>query len=132
MSPAEREFLEARRRWAKQLEPQLAIALNKRPGAWAAYYLLRATKSYQATQAQGAKGVMAVQSEVFQALLKTLEEPGWKSIIRLEADCGRNFDLISPWSDGPSGFAETIARVFKIDMPAAPKLDIVVTARRKP
>jgi ParB family chromosome partitioning protein len=122
---ANREWQIAVREWTKSLEPKLAATLAKKPGAWVMFHLLTESPLYKATQGGNDKARAKAMNDPRLARAINLAAGGASlaSIIELEKICGRNLDLINPWYDGQSGWAERVAKNWGIDHGTPPVVE---------
>jgi len=127
---ANREWQMAVREWTKSLEPKLAAALAKTPGAWVMFHLLTESPLYKATQGGNDKAKAKAMNDPRLARAVNLAAGGASlaSIIELEKICGRNLDLINPWYDGQSGWAERVAKNWGIDHGHPPVVEDFLSA----
>lgn len=118
---AERAYQQALRDRAKALEPAVAEALAAMPGGWACFHLLRQTEAFRATRQQDRRRAsLAASSPEIDRALRCVRFPCWKSVLRLEALCGRQYGLLDPFYDGPSGMADRIAAALGIEVDPPP------------
>jgi ParB-like chromosome segregation protein Spo0J len=120
-----------RERVAKH-EPAFAKKLNAKPGLWAAFTLLRASKPYEATQhwdkPKAAKAAKAPQ--LVQAAQLLAGDP-LPAIVELEKLCGRHVGLFDKHRDGNSGFFDLVAGVLGVDVGTPPVLEDFMASARK-
>lgn len=118
---AERQWKDAMRARVKTIEPKLAKALAKTPGAWSIYMLFRATKLFGETR--GSKAAKFVESPGMAALLKLLSTPNWAALLEIEKQCGRQFALLDEWKDAENGMADKIAAALGVEVDAPPTVE---------
>ena len=130
MEQAHSQWREAIQGYAKTLEPKLAAALAKTPGAWVMYHLLIESPLFRATQSGNDKARAKAMNDPRLARAVNLAAGGASlaSIIELEKLCGRNLDLINPWYDGQSGWAERVARNWNIQHGTPPVVEDFLSA----
>lgn len=118
---AERRYAQVLRGRAKAIEPEIAGALVNVPGAWAVFAMFKSTELFRATRQQDRrKAVQAAGVPEMDAALRCLSRPSWKSVLELEALCGRQYGLLDPFYDGPSGMADRIAAALGIELDPPP------------
>jgi hypothetical protein len=127
---AHAQWREAIEKWARALEPKLAATLAKKPGAWVMFHLLTESPLFRATQSANEKARAKAMNDPRLARAINLAAGGASlaSIIELEKICGRNLDLINPWYDGQSGWAERVARNWGIDHGHPPVVEDFLSA----
>lgn len=125
---ANQAWLNATREWAKALEPAIAAALAKKPGAWSVYTLIRKSKPYEKTRnhnptlaAKAAGAVDFLQLVNLLALDKS--DLAVEHLVKIEKQCGTRLTLIEPWYDGPSGVAGLFADALNIEHDPQPSLE---------
>lgn len=125
MEQAHSQWREAIQVYAKTLEPKLAAALAKTPGAWVMYHLLIESPLFRATQSGNDKARVKAMNDPRLARAINVAAGGVSlaSIIEMEKLCGRTLNLIEPWYDGPSGWAERVARNWNIQHDAPPVVE---------
>lgn len=122
---AEGEWSKAMVEYARKLEPKLAAALAKTPGAWVMYHLLIESPLYRATQGGSDKAVAKAMNDPRLARAINLASGGVSlaSILELEKLCGRNLNLLDTWYDGESGWADRVAKNWNIPHDAPPVVE---------
>jgi hypothetical protein len=127
---AQAQWREAIQAYAKTLEPKLAAALNSKPGAWVMFHLLTESPLFRATQGHNEKARAKAMNDPRLARAVNLAAGGASlaSIIELEKLCGRNLDLINPWYDGQSGWAERVAKNWNIQHATPPVVEDFLSA----
>jgi uncharacterized ParB-like nuclease family protein len=115
---ARRELGDALMARAKKLEPALAAAMAKVPGAWAMYQIFRDHPLVRKLEAYNAKPEKILPGAEFRGLLKLVTEPSLEHLVALEKGCHRKFGLFHSHADGGSGLAEAVCEAFGIDVEA--------------
>lgn len=123
---------EAQRARVAKHEPAFARKFKTKPGFWAAYWLLRNTKAYEATcHWDKAKVAKAVKAPVLVNAANLLTGEPLAAIVELEKLCGSNFGIFDKHRDGSSGFFDLIAGVLGIDVGEPPVLEDFMPSVRK-
>lgn len=100
----------------EKVEPLVAKALAKIPGAWSLFKVFMDNELVRKTQ--GSDRAKAMASPGLKRLLDLLAKPSLEAFAEMEKGCGRKYDLFISWYDGTSGLAEAVAEALGIDVEA--------------
>jgi hypothetical protein len=118
---ADRRYAQVLRDRAAAMQPAIAGAITNVPGGWAVFAMFKSTELFRATRNQDLrKAIAAATAPQMEVALRCVSRPSWKSVLELEALCGRQFGLLDPFYDGPSGMADRIAAAMGIEVDPPP------------
>ncbi|MDX2148058.1 MAG: ParB/RepB/Spo0J family partition protein [Planctomycetota bacterium] len=119
----------------KDLAPEIAKGLAKRPGAWALLMLAKASKPWQKLcSVDPAESQKNRNHPALRAIVAAIANPTWEHLLGVEKECGRNFGLFDEWREGPSCVDLLVAEALGIDCSAHPFVsyaDFAATQKRE-